>query len=451
MRRIIKACLLISISVTGLIVAAPGWSASDGDARETLDILIERLQGKVDVSTDGAASRVAIGDALALPSRIVTSEDGNIDLSQGRTLVRIAPDSDVEIPEAAAEGQLIARMIQHRGSAFYDVETRPLEQLKLTVETPYLVAVVKGTQFNVAVVNDTTTISLYEGTLEIRTPDGLESIQLNAGEIAIRSLTDDTIRRLPMDFDRIAQADDRDAAGAAAGSAARDSWTATASNDVVVVGGGNASVPTGGAVDDTSVRVAAAVSPSGDEAGKIGGEVEVSGSPSLAVSADVEVGSTVDARVATSVDTNVSVGSGTVDLGVGVDTGVDLGGGGVDVGLDAGIDTGVSLDGGSVDVGLDAGLDTGVDLGGGSVDLGLDTRLDPGVDLGDGSVDLGLDAGLDAGLDLGVDLGLDSAGLDLGLGGSGATGGAGTSGGGSVGGTDQSGGGLLGGLLGPLL
>jgi len=467
MRRINKACLLLSISVVGLLVAGPGWSVSDGETSPSRDILIERLQGKVDVSTDGTASRVAIGDALALPSRIVTGDDGNILLRQGRTGVDIAPGSDVEIPEAAADGQLIARMIQHSGSAFYDVETRPLEQLKLTVETPYLVAVVKGTQFNVAVVDDTTTISLFEGTLEIRTPDGLQSIQLNAGEIAIRSDLDDSIRRLPMDadqLDEIARADGQDAADAAAGSPSRTDRTAAASDSAVVVGGGNASIPTGGIADGANSRVATAVRPTGGEVGKVAGDADIGGSPSLGVSNDVAVGSAIDVRatsgdvrVDTGIDASAGIGNSAIDIGAGVDTRVDLGGGRVELGLDAGLDTGVDLGGGDVDLGLDAGLDTGIDLGGAgldtSLDLGLDANLSAGLDAG---VDLGVDTAIDTGLGLGVDLGVDLAidadsgldlGLDLGLGGAGATGGTGSSGG--TGGTG--GGGLLGGLLGPLL
>lgn len=492
MRRTIKACLLLSLSLTGPIIAVPGWSA--GEARQAVDIRIEELEGKVDVSTDGNASSVEIGNALELPSRIVTGDDGRILLRQGLTGVDIAPESDVEIPEAAAHGQLIARMIQHRGSAFYDVETRPLEQLKLTVETPYLVAVVKGTQFNVTVVDDSTTISLFEGTLEIRSPDGLQSILLNAGEIAIRSLADDRIRRLPMDADRldeVARADGRDAVGTAAGSTARTARTATASDSAVVVAGGNASVPTGGTVDGTTVRVATAIEPSGSEV-KVSGEVSTGVNPSLGessigasagVSSSVEVASALDVRVATGVDANVDLGGGGVDvaLDAGLDTGVDLGGGAVGADVNAGLDTGVSLGDSGVNLGVDVGLDTGVDLGGGSVDLGLDAGLDTGLDLGgtgldtgldlgldtslsadlgtggDTGLDLGIDTGLDTGLGLGVDLGVDlgiatdsglDLGLDTGLGGTDATGGTG---GGTSGGSGQSGGGLLGGLLGPLL
>ena len=94
--------------------------------------------------------------------------------------------------------------MQHRGNVFYDVAPRDVG--KLRVETPLLVAVIKGTQFNVAVQEDSTTISLFEGRLEIRTPDDSDVVQLNAGEIAIRSRADGSIRVVGMDDERVAAA-----------------------------------------------------------------------------------------------------------------------------------------------------------------------------------------------------------------------------------------------------
>ena len=56
---------------------------------------------------------------------------------------------------------------------------------RLRVETPYLVAVIKGTQFNVAVTADSSTVSLHEGRLEIlATEENIPAIELNAGEVA---------------------------------------------------------------------------------------------------------------------------------------------------------------------------------------------------------------------------------------------------------------------------
>jgi len=123
-------------------------------------------------------------------------------MMQAGTRITVSNDTDVEIPAEAVDGNLVARLVQHQGNVFYDVAPRDLG--KLRVETPFLVAVIKGTQFNVTVQADRTTISLFEGQLEILTPDGSDIIQLDAGEIAIRSLLDDAIRIVGMDDEGVA-------------------------------------------------------------------------------------------------------------------------------------------------------------------------------------------------------------------------------------------------------
>src|SRR5262245_64362773 len=61
----------------------------------------------------------------------------------------------------------------------------------------------KGTQFNVVVSDDSTTVSLFEGSLELLATDGGAAVHLNAGEIAIRRKGEDAIRVIPMkDEDR---------------------------------------------------------------------------------------------------------------------------------------------------------------------------------------------------------------------------------------------------------
>ena len=74
--------------------------------------------------------------------------------------------------------------MQPSGSAFYDVGKR--DGRKLRVETPYLVGVVKGTQFNVVAQDKGATISLYEGLLEIRAADDSAVVNIKAGEVASR-------------------------------------------------------------------------------------------------------------------------------------------------------------------------------------------------------------------------------------------------------------------------
>src|SRR5262249_33337290 len=88
-------------------------------------------------------------------------------------------------------------IVQPRGNAFYDIGKR--EGRKLRVETPYLVGVIKGTQFNVAAQEASTTISLFEGRLEVRAADDSDVVDLKAGEIASYKRGDKSISVLKMD------------------------------------------------------------------------------------------------------------------------------------------------------------------------------------------------------------------------------------------------------------
>src|SRR6185503_2358214 len=171
-----------------LTIVAASSHADSNAVRDADDsrISVASVAGEVDFTMAGNAVEASPNDTVLLPARIVTGHDGNVGLTQAGTNVSVANDSDVEIPAEAVDGNLIARMVQHRGNVFYDVAPRDLG--KHRVETPFLVAVIKGTQFNVAVDERGTTISLFEGSLEIHTPDDSDIIQLNAGEIAIRPL-----------------------------------------------------------------------------------------------------------------------------------------------------------------------------------------------------------------------------------------------------------------------
>src|SRR5688572_3503962 len=186
-----------------VVVAASSHAGSNAvhDA-DSSRISVTAVAGDVDFTMVGNTVAVAPNTTVLLPARIVTGDDGNVGLTQAGTNITVASDTDVEIPAEAVDGNLIARLVQHRGNVFYDVAPRDLG--KLRVETPLLVAVIKGTQFNVAVQPGSTTISLFEGRLEIRTPDNSDVVQLNAGEIAIRSLIDTEIRVVGMDDDRVA-------------------------------------------------------------------------------------------------------------------------------------------------------------------------------------------------------------------------------------------------------
>jgi len=180
------ALLMLVLSVSAL-AAAPGPEP----------IVVVAVHGDVSISTSGAARTLQPGTVIAPPVTILTGGDGHVELRQGATTVSIASDTRVELPGTASADGLIERVSQPRGNVVYDVARRPGR--KLRIETPYLVAVIKGTRFNVAAQDESATVSLFEGRLEIWTPDDSDVVQLNAGEIATRGRKDVRIRVLGMD------------------------------------------------------------------------------------------------------------------------------------------------------------------------------------------------------------------------------------------------------------
>ena len=227
--------LLVSILSTG--------TASAGPPAAALDVTVASLQGDVSVTVQARRLEVHKGDLVPLPATIYTGPSGSIELRQGNTTLSVAPNSQLEIPAPAAPGEPIDRVIQTRGNAFYNVAKR--ETRKLHVESAYLVAVIKGTQFSVVAQDDSATISLFEGRLEVRATDGSDIVDLQAGEVAIRHASDSAIRMLRMDTgEPVAhRAADHSATGAVNGAGPAP---ASSSNSTAVDGdaGNPASVPT---------------------------------------------------------------------------------------------------------------------------------------------------------------------------------------------------------------
>jgi hypothetical protein len=346
LRRLSALLLAVSLSATSAFASM-----------DSADIEVVTVRGEVRITSRGEEHGAKAGTTLDLPSTVRTGRDGATDLRQGDTTIGVGPGTQLEFPAPGMPDSPVERIVQPLGNAFYNVGPRGNRRLR--VETPYLVAVVKGTQFNVAAEPDSGTISLYEGSLEILAPDIGATVQLNAGEIAMRHRGDDAIRVISM----------RDRA-----------VPATKPKDTDVA--------------DPDADIAAAPEVLGNEGGLL---PDVSGpiTPIDPVEGTVVLEADVDA-------------SGLAGAQAGIDADFDLGAGTVDAAADVGLDAGV--------VDVDSGLDAGADLGAGTVDAGVDSGLDAGPISTDAGVDLGADlTGSDAGIDVGLEV-LDT-GIDIGLGG----------------------------------
>lgn len=405
---------LLALALVCALVLSAGPAFAAPPTAES--IVVVSMQGDVRVTARNQARAVKPGAIVAPPATIRTGRDGVIELRQGSTTVSVAADTQIDIATSSGGDGLLERVVQPKGNVFYDVAKRKAQ--KLRVETPYLVAVIKGTQFNVAAQDESATVSLFEGHLEIWTPDDSDVVQLNAGEIATRGRNDRTIRVLRMDTGETIRARND------ASSDGTDSRL-TAS----VAGGADSNAPS------------ALLVPSDDRPGPSGGSdrpidiVPVVGPVSVAADLNASSSAALEgASVAASVDVGaveatVGIEAGPTGVGATVDTTVDLGAASVDAGASVAVDLGA----GTVSAGVDAAVDLGgvvgasvdtaatVDLANASVDVGVSAAVvdvpvvvDAAVSLDSSpAVDVGVVAGpLDAGL--GVDLGAGTVAVDLG-------------------------------------
>ena len=414
-----KLALALAFGLAFLICNGSAAAAS------TTDVVVVSVKGDVQVTMRGTARAVRAGGIVELPASVRTGADGAIEFQQGPTTVSVAANTQIEIP-AAGLGEPIDRVIQPQGSAFYNVGKRLGK--KLRVETPYLVAVIKGTQFNVAVQGDGTTVSLFEGQLEVRAPDDSDVVNINAGEIAIRHATDKTIRVLRMDKTappaKPGDGNDRSGNGLTSGQARNpgEDPAATPSPTDRAADDSNTSRPSGPSVPglndvsaatpelDASINLSTRGEGDADAAAAL-----QAGPAALGASVDVDLGG---GAAVMSVD--AGLGTGALNAGVGVDAAADLGSGSIAAGAAAALDLGGAV---SADVGVDAGVDlgagtvntsAGVGVDAGAVNAGVTVGVALDAASGAATVDLGAAAGpIDASVGASIDAGSPAATVDV--------------------------------------
>jgi hypothetical protein len=254
----------------------------------------------------------------------------------------VASNTALEFYTSGETGSLVQRVVQNQGSAFYDVA--PRSSNKLRVETPYLVAVIKGTEFDVTIAEETTSVSLFEGQLQIEALDIAATVQLEAGQIARRHKNDPHITVLDMeDGVPVAQTEAR-AGTQTSGERDSDPKAGRGVDAIATATTRNA----GGAADlDAVVGVTAG-------GVDLGAEANV-GLPAGTVSAELNVEAELLATpvdVGIEIDTDLGATELEVDLAVEDTTlDVDVDAGAVELELDLGIDpvpvveTEISVDG----------------------------------------------------------------------------------------------------------
>jgi hypothetical protein len=167
----------------GFILAAL-LSMTGVHAAAAEQITIARLSGTVQLSEGGKSIAPRLGLKMSLPLRVQTGGDGNVRLEHSGASLDVGPDSIVVIPGGKQSTSALEKIQQQLGRVLYSVKPRKTQPL--VVETPYLVSVVKGTTFSIAVDERSTAVALLEGSLQISGPGVDQGVLLAPNQTAIR-------------------------------------------------------------------------------------------------------------------------------------------------------------------------------------------------------------------------------------------------------------------------
>jgi hypothetical protein len=112
---------------------------------------------------------------------IRTGRNGRVLLVRGEETILLAPNSVIGLPAEKKEG-LSTTIVQQAGSILLEVEKRNVKHFE--VETPYLAAVVKGTQFSVTVNPASTSVEVRRGQVEVSDFKSGQIAQVMPGQVA---------------------------------------------------------------------------------------------------------------------------------------------------------------------------------------------------------------------------------------------------------------------------
>src|SRR6187402_1618953 len=170
-------CVSSVLTAAFILAAAPAALAADGD-----NWIVGKSSGEVWLTGTGVQQASVKHDDLVQPGDTIrTGRTGRVLLKRGDEMILVSPNSVVGVPAQKKEG-LSTTILQRAGSILLDVEKRNVKHFE--VETPYLAAVVKGTQFRVSVENGRSRVAVLRGQVQVADFKSGQNVLVMPGQVA---------------------------------------------------------------------------------------------------------------------------------------------------------------------------------------------------------------------------------------------------------------------------
>jgi len=154
-----------SLSSPILLLMLIGFCSGSAAIAQDAAWRVGKSSGDVFV-TNAGVQQTSISSATTLnPGDYVrTGQSGRVLLVRGAESMLISPNSVIHIPKENKDG-MSTTIVQRAGTIIFDVEKRNVKHFE--VDTPYLAAVVKGTQFQVTVDKNESRVDVRRGQVEV--------------------------------------------------------------------------------------------------------------------------------------------------------------------------------------------------------------------------------------------------------------------------------------------
>jgi len=150
------------VLLAGLVILYPGSQVVAEDAAAWR---VSKSSGQVWMTTTGVQEASLTSEAALRPGDTIrTGPNGRVLLTRGEASMLIAPNSVIALPAEQKDG-LSTTIYEQAGSVLVHADKRNFKHFQ--VETPYLAAVVKGTQFRVTLNKRGAGVEVLGGQVEV--------------------------------------------------------------------------------------------------------------------------------------------------------------------------------------------------------------------------------------------------------------------------------------------